>query len=104
MASQSYLYCSRGTAHLTGIQHIESNPPPIIASLSVPEGNYNVTVNMLDWDTKPGAKDADGKPTGAALPDFLILLNPITGSATDFRKSVETFDGPNANTATDVQR
>jgi hypothetical protein len=92
--SQPYLYRSHGNACLSGIERVEGNPPPIIASLSVPNGNYSATVHMLDWDTEPGAKDPDGKPSPGALPDFLILLNPVTDSITDFRKSVETFDRP----------
>ena len=94
VSSQPYLYCSHGKACISGVEHVQGNPPKIISSLSLPNGNYSVSVHLLNWDTEPGAKGADGKPTAGALPDFLILLNPVTANTTNFRKSVETFARP----------
>jgi hypothetical protein len=94
VVSQPYLFRSQGKAFLSGIEHVQGHPPPVIRGVNVPHNSYSVVIHMLDWDKEPGARGIDGLPSPGALPDFLILLNPVDEPSTNFRKSIETFDRP----------
>jgi hypothetical protein len=91
-SSQAYLYLSDGTAHLTGIEHIQADPGPAVPTLTIPPGPNAVTIHLIDWAAEPGAKDADGKPASGALPDFVILISPDTINAEPYRTQLQTFD------------
>ena len=95
MTSQPYLFRSPGEAYLSGIEHVEGEPGQSVGRVTVAPGNYAVTVSMLEWDKEPGAKGEDGQPVADALPDFLVLLNLVTGQE-EFRTKVDTFDEPSA--------
>ena len=68
MTSQPYLFSSPGEAYLSGIEHVEG---------------------------EPGAKGEDGQHVAGALPNFLVLLNLVTGQE-ELRTKVDTFDEPSA--------
>jgi hypothetical protein len=94
VSSEPYRVRSPGRLHLSGIEHIHAEPEAAsVMALDVPAGDWAVTVHLLEWDSEPGMKDAQGRPTPDALPDFLVLLNPATRTE-GFRQSVDTFDLP----------
>ncbi len=91
-SSQPYLYLSDGSAHLTGIEHISATPGPGTAALPIPAGPRSVTIHLIDWDSEPGARDADGKPAATALPDFVVLINPERTASSSYRTRLQAFD------------
>ncbi|HST58006.1 MAG TPA: hypothetical protein VLK84_04950 [Longimicrobium sp.] len=94
VSSEPYRVRSPGRLHLSGIEYIDARPDATsVMTIDVPAGTWAVTVHLLEWDSEPGMKDAQGRPAPAALPDFLLLLNPAAGTER-FRESVETFDMP----------
>jgi hypothetical protein len=92
VSSQPYRYLSDGTAHLTGIEHICADPGPDAPALTVPPGPSAVTIHLIEWDAEPGAKDAQGKPTPEALPDFVVLISPEHTTDSPYRTRLQTFD------------
>jgi hypothetical protein len=96
VTSEAYLLHSTGIVCVSGIEMIEmigGAESSDVGQMSVPAGDYAVTVNMISWDEEPGARGADGKPTANALPDFVILINPA-GAGQPCRRSLKTFDRP----------
>ena len=91
-SSQAYLYLSDGTACLTGIEHISAEPGPATHALTVPAGPNAVTIHLIEWNAEAGAKDAHGKPTSGALPDFVVLISPGGAAGSPYRTRLETFD------------
>jgi hypothetical protein len=91
VSSQSYLYLSDGTAHLTGIEHICADPGPATPALTVPAGPSAVTVHLIDWGAEPGARDHQGKPASGALPDFVVLVSPESSTGNSHRARLQTF-------------
>jgi hypothetical protein len=49
-------------------------------------------VHLIDWAAEPEMLDEKDKPKPGALPDFVVLINPMVGNET-FRVSIETFAG-----------
>ena len=94
VASDRYLFRSAGESFISGIEHVEREPGSGVGRLCIPAGCYSAIVHIIGWDDEPGAKTADGKPASTALPDFVILLNPIPSEGGDFRKKVDTFEEP----------
>jgi hypothetical protein len=94
VASQPYRFQSPGAAYLTGIEHIGAEPWPGTTAIALPEGQYAVTVNVIDWEAEPGAQDPQGRPTPQALPDFVVLIGPPRGDDIAFRTKIQTFDLP----------
>lgn len=92
VSSQPYLYVSDGTARLTGIEHICADPGPGTPALAVPAGLNAVTIHVIEWDAEPGAKDAQGKPSAGALPDFIVFITPAGTTGTPYRTQLQTFD------------
>jgi hypothetical protein len=92
VSSQPYRYLSDGTAHLTGIEHIYADPGPDSPALTVPPGPSAVTIHLIEWDAEPGAKDAQGKPTPGALPDFVVLISPEDTTDSPYRTRLQTFE------------
>jgi hypothetical protein len=90
-SSAPYLFCSRGSLAISGLEYIGSSPDASIASASVPQGNWSVTVHHVDWAREPGCKTPDGKPSSTALPNFIVLLTPAVATL-HFRTEVDTFD------------
>lgn len=74
--SESYLFRSEGELNISGIEFIGATLDSDVGHLDIPAGPYTVTVYQIDWADEPGVTDDEGNPTEAALPDFLIILNP----------------------------
>jgi hypothetical protein len=91
-SSQPYLYLSDGTARLTGLEHVCGDPGPATPSLTVPAGPNAVTIHLIDWDAEPGARDDQGKPASAALPDFVVLISPEETMGNGYRTTLQTFE------------
>ncbi|PKV98466.1 hypothetical protein ATK86_0485 [Nocardia fluminea] len=91
MESEPYLFRSNGTVHVTGVEYIgkyaDEEPPQ---AFTLPAGEYAATVHMLDWEKEPGMLLDDGKAATDALPDFVVLVGPITDQ--EFRCDEVTFD------------
>lgn len=94
VASEPYRFRTHGELCISGIEHVDGTPPKEAGKLSLPSGEYVVVVHMIDWESVPGSRLPDGRPSPTALPDFLILVNPSAGQAAGFREKVETFDRP----------
>lgn len=45
--------------------------------ISLPNGNYKVTVHAIEWHSEPGALDEDEQPTDSALASYVIQFTPI---------------------------
>jgi hypothetical protein len=86
------LVISGGTACLSGLETVGD---PDAAALSVPlaAGRYAVRTTLVAWDEEPGSKGPDGSPTSTALPDFVVRIEPASGTES-FRLAEETFDRP----------
>ena len=91
-SSQPYLYLSYGAARLTGLEHVCADPGPATPSLTVPAGPNAVTIHLIDWDAEPGARDDQGKPASAALPDFVVLVSPEQTIGNGYRTTLQTFE------------
>ena len=93
VTSEPYLLvASGGDVCLGGLEFIGS-PDGAPATLELPAGRYAVRTTIVGWDEEPGAKDADGRPSPTALPDFVVQIGPATGDEV-FRTAEETFDPP----------
>lgn len=90
VVSEAYLFRSRGSLCVSGIEDVSAEPDEATGIVTLPAGEYKATVSLLAWDEEPGMKDAQGNARPGALPDFLVLVNP-RGKETNFRTSVETF-------------
>lgn len=91
VASEPYRFRSTGSLRVSGIEYVGRPPSREVGVLSLAAGEYVVTLHLIAWDKEPGMKDADGKPTSGALPDFVALVNPRSHDASTFRTSVRTF-------------
>ena len=91
VSSEPYLFRSRDTVAICGIEHISRSPEEPAAFFALPAGDWAVTVHLIDWPSEPGAISPDGNPTSTALSDFVILLNPTTTQAR-YRTKMETFE------------
>jgi len=94
VASEPYLFRSDGELLISGIESIENAPGDGVGKLRLPDGEYTTMVHLVGWDDEPGMKEEDGKPMPTALPDFVLLLNPVVGQQVNFRKKVDTFEKP----------
>jgi hypothetical protein len=45
--------------------------------ISLPNGNYRVRVNAIEWYSEPGAVNEEGQATDDALPSYVIQFTPI---------------------------
>ncbi len=93
VSSEPYLFRSRGTVAISGIEHISQSPDKSTGSFPLRAGDWAVTIHLIDWPSEPGAKSPDGNPTSTALSDFVILLNPAA-TQTRYRTKVDTFENP----------
>ena len=93
VSSEPYLFASNGALCVSGIEHVEGQPSDTVGSLDLASGEYAVTVHLIGWDEEPGMVAEDGTPKPEALPDFVVLVNPLAGDVS-FRTEVETFDQP----------
>lgn len=92
VSSSPYLLRAKGQVFVSGIEHVEGNPSVNCGQVNLSPGAYAVTVHLIDWAAEPGMLDENDKPRQGALPDFVVLLNPVVGNE-DFRTSVVTFAG-----------
>ncbi|MFE6922017.1 hypothetical protein ACFVAV_13285 [Nocardia sp. NPDC057663] len=91
LESDPYLFRSNGTVHVTGVEYIgqyEDEEPP--QAFTLPTGEYSATVHMLNWEQEPGMLLSDGTAAPDALPDFVVLIGPISDQS--FRRDEVTFD------------
>ncbi len=86
-----YLLRAQTVLHFGGIEHIHTDPVPETGSITVDAGEYQVQVHLIDWQQEPGMANPDGSPNDGALPDFVVILNPV-GDPRPSRITVNTFD------------
>ena len=91
VTSQPYLLKTNGKIALSGMETVGREPVNNIKIFDVEPGEYIVRIHLIAWDEEPGSKDADGKPTENALPDFTVFISSHDGTNQSFRQSVETF-------------
>jgi len=92
VSSEPYLFRSNGMLAISGLEYIGRTPGNSASFLALSSGDWTATIHLIDWTQEPGAKSKDGKPTKAALPDFVVLLNP-SAAEIRYRMKVDTF-GP----------
>ena len=92
VSSEPYWLVDAGQVRLSGIEHVEANPPEAVTRIDVGKGDHTVAIHLIDWKAEPGSCDANGSPAGHALPDFMILINRLRSSDGPFRIKVQTFD------------
>lgn len=95
VASQPYLFVSRGRALVGGIENVGADVSDSVLEHPVPEGHCAVVVHLIDWQAEAGSQDKDGRPVPGALPDFVVLINPTQPGQGTFRTAVNTFEAPN---------
>ena len=86
-----YFLRARTMLHFGGIEHVHADPVPETGTLIAEPGDYEVDVHLIDWQQEPGMAGPDGAPIDGALPDFIVVLNPV-GDQIPSRTSVNTFD------------
>ncbi len=91
VSSQPYRFLSQGTACISGIEEVRGEPWPGTLQFAVPTGEYAVVVHLIDWAAESGGT-LDGRAPVNALPDFVVLLNPVSDSSGFFRVKIETFE------------
>ncbi|MFJ8212100.1 hypothetical protein [Streptomyces sp. NPDC096033] len=95
VASQPYLFVSRGRALVGGIEDVSGHASDGVLEHPVPEGRCAVVVHLIDWQAEAGSQDKEGRPVPGALPDFVVLINPAQPGQGSFRSEVNTFEAPN---------
>jgi hypothetical protein len=85
-SSEEYLFVSKGTANVSGIEYIGGKRDPAIRSLALPTGRWRVKVHLLE------APESVRSQNGLYPPDLLVLANPETAAHGPYRQSEETFD------------
>ncbi|MFH8610549.1 hypothetical protein ACH4D5_24015 [Streptomyces sp. NPDC018029] len=97
VASQPYLFVSRGRALVGGIEDVSADPSDGVIEHPVPEGRYAAVVHLIDRQAEVDSQDRDavGHPGPGALPDFVVLINPAQPGQGTFRTAVNTFEAPN---------
>ena len=60
---------------------------------TIADGRYAVRTTIVAWDEDPESRDTAGNPTAAALPDFVLQIEPAPDEL-EFRTSEVTFDKP----------
>jgi hypothetical protein len=48
-------------------------------------------IHLIDWGAEPDSVDSKGKAIPAALPDFVVLVNPNPNRTIVTRSEPETF-------------
>ncbi len=77
---------------LSGIEGVgDVDRAPLKITLA--DGRYAVRTTIVAWDEDPESRDSAGNPTAAALPDFVLQIEPAP-DAVEFRTSEVTFDKP----------
>lgn len=95
VSSEPYLFASSGSLNASGIEFIEKEPSEEIISLDVPSGHYQMIVNLIAWDEEPGMTNEKGDPASGALPDFIVLVQPVNDRMPNYyRTKLETFESP----------
>ena len=93
VTSEPYLLAvSGGEVCISGIEGVgDVAGAPL--RLHLGDGRYAVRTSIIAWDEEPGAIGPDGRPTGTALPDFVVHIEFEDGSV-PYRTDEITFDGP----------
>ena len=86
-----YFLRAKTILHFGGIEYVHVEPAPETGSVVLDPGDYQVQVHLIDWQQEPGMTNTDGSPVAGALPDFVVVINPISGQRPS-RTSVNTFD------------
>lgn len=96
VSSLLYKLNVHGQIYVSGLEYIgEVIEEELTACLAASRGTYAVSVHMIEWDKEEGAKDGNGQPGPNALPDFVILANPVADvSDIEYSQSLETFPNP----------
>jgi hypothetical protein len=83
-----------GTA--ASLNHVDFQEPDARLRKLLPEdgfelsnGSYAVTVHPIEWESEPGALTPDGKRTADALPEYVIVFQPV-----DDLDKIETASTP----------
>ena len=92
--SKPYLFVSSGRLWISSLEDVSGMPGPEIGSMEISVGRHAVKVCFLGWDEEPGMQDKKGRPKPGALPDFVVLLNPVGLKARRFRRKVHALDTP----------
>ncbi|GGU73261.1 hypothetical protein [Lentzea flava] len=79
VSSDPYLLISRGSVALGGLEDVGPYAGGA-DEIALGVGRYMVIVHLIDWKAEPGSMDGEGRPTAAALPDFLVEVAPEAGS------------------------
>jgi hypothetical protein len=92
VGSEPYRLHSSGSIGVCGIEHVAVPPEAGTGTVTLPPGEYMVTVHLIAWDEEPGMQTDKG-PAAGALPDYVVLVNPAA-PGTRFRTAVRSFDQP----------
>jgi hypothetical protein len=91
VTSEPYLLVSSGAVRLSGVEHVGWGDD--VVALAVSEGEHEVVLHVIDWESEPGSTTEDGQPAPHALPDFVALVSPAA-SPGPYRNEILTFPPP----------
>lgn len=96
VSSQAYFFrAGQKGSYLSGIEFIGASPEKDFAvEATIPPGEYEVTVHLINWGAEPGMRLANGDPAKNALADFTVLVNRVAQLAHKYRTQTKTFDAP----------
>jgi hypothetical protein len=84
--SDEYLFVSTGALAVSGIEYIGRLAPMAAKMTPLGVGRWSVRVVEMNAPHSP-----DGK-SSPDVPDFVVLVNPESSPAANYRQSVETFN------------
>jgi hypothetical protein len=93
VSSKPYLLIAKGQTALGGLEAVGRYTGIEPVALPTDAGRYSVTIHLIDWKAEPGAADPNGKPMANALSDFIVEIEPESGSE-EYRLALATFDRP----------
>ena len=93
--SGNYLINSKGKIAISGIEHIGSldtlRKDEDYGEITTDSDSYHVKIFLIEWDAEPGMLDSNQNKVQYALPDFIILLNPVSPDSERYSESITTF-------------
>jgi hypothetical protein len=80
--SEPYRFACRGHFDVSGIEHVDADSGPNVASMELAPGNYDVVVHLMNYDDIQQRTDEH--------PDFIVTVGPAIAKSP--RQSLDTFE------------
>jgi hypothetical protein len=94
VSSEPYLIVSDGVLEIGGLEAVGNYAGAEKVEIQLDSGRYVAVVHLVDWQSEPGSRGADGSPSVGALPDFIVEIFADVHAELKYRAKVDTFDRP----------